>query len=492
MPEQPASEPAEAAAEATRRLQPSAIPIWFLYDMGRALLGFLSLLIVGGVSPILLLLGLGMLLSPAIRYTRFRYEIVDATLVVQGGVLSRWRRVIPRERVQSVDVVQKLRHRTFGVVALRIEAVGARHTEAAQVALLPQEADRIRRWASGGTQNGQEAAGQPEESPPLAVLGGRDLLLAGVTGGRVAVLAGLAGYGQDLIGEAFFDRATAAVGRLLPGAPFVVIVSVLAAAVLTVALLSSIALTVLVYWNFTLSLEGERLVITRGLLERRRAQIPLRRVQAVQVDQNLIRRLLGLASLSVVVAGYSSEGEENRESSVLLPIASGDKAWQVACRTLGAPDLSSVPIRRPPPRAGIHRGLGPTVLAIAAATSAMPALGSDFRLPYLLVPGVWLSAWLGWRSSGHSGVPGYVLVRWGILVRRTAIVPEPNIQHLQLTWSALQRAWGLASVKLHIPGSLRRASDLDAQDARHWFEQLAERTRGVSLPGLDPSRRTDP
>ncbi|HEX2054388.1 MAG TPA: PH domain-containing protein [Actinomycetota bacterium] len=474
--ESPGSDPGhlEAGPEDRRKLRPAAVPIWFLYDASRALLGLVPALVVGGgLSPILVVVALVLLIGPAIRYSRFRYGIAGNTLVVEGGLFNRWRRVLPRERVQSIDVVQKLRHRAFGVVELRIEAVGGTQTEAALVALLPEEADRVRRWAAGdGQLAGPGQAGTVE--PALARLSGRDLLLAGVTGGRVAVLAALLGYGQELLGENSFDRVAALAGRLLPGASLVVVVSLLAVTALTVSLVLSIALTILVYWEFTLRLQESRLVITRGLLERRTAHIPLRRIQAVQVDENFLRRWLGMASLTVVVAGYSAEAQENQENSVLLPLGTIQKAWEVAGSVLGGPDLSQVPLPRPPGRAVIRRCMVPALAGMLAGAVGFMAAGPPGGAAAAIAPVGCLYAWLSWRSSGNAVVPGFVLVRAGVLVRRTSIVPEANLQHLQLTWSVFQRWFGLATIRLHIPGSLRRASDLDAGVAADWFRRLAD------------------
>lgn len=479
MPALPASElppPEELAAEGLK-LKPSAVPIWFLYDVGKGIFGVIPIFFAGPAAvPFVVALGLILLIAPAIRYSRFRYDIQGNTLIVQGGLLSRWRRVIPRDRVQSVDLVQKLRHRAFGVVELRIEAVGGKQTEAALVALAPEEAARIRRWASGGQVETAEGAEVQAESGVLAQLTGKDLLIAGITGGRVAVLAALIGYSQEYIGENTFDRVTALAERLLPGASLVVVISVLVALVVSASLLLSIALTILIYWEFTVRMEDDRLIITRGLLEKRRAQIPLHRVQAISVNENFIRRPFGLASLSVVVAGYSSEGQENQESTVLLPLAPRAKAWLVATEVLGArPGLASVDLVTPPSRSLVSRGIPPTIMGLAAGMTGALVLGPPGAAAFALVPLAWLLSWLSWRCSGYELDSGFVLVRGGIFVRKTSIVPEANIQHLQLTWSIFQRWFRLATVRVHIPGTHRDAADLDSSEASAWFRRLSGR-----------------
>jgi putative membrane protein len=480
LPEQPASEPpVQTEPGEGRKLHPAAVPIWFLYDTGRAILGIIPPLVASGGRlrlVIALVIGSLLLIAPLIRYSRFRYDIKGNTLVVEGGLLSRWRRVLPRERVQSVNVVQKLRHRAFGVVELRIEAVGGKETEAALVAVEPAEADRIRLWASGGELQPEAASelASAEEPAPLARLTGKDLLVAGLTGGRVAVLAALIGYAEQFVGEDSFDAFNALADRVLPGASLFVVISVLATSVLALSLLLSVALTILVYWDFTVRRQEDRLVITRGLLERRRAQVPLRRVQAVSVDENLLRRPFGLASLSLVVAGYTKEGQDSEESSVLLPIAGRDKAWRVATEVLGAPpDLAGIRLVRPPARALVLRMIGPAVVGLVAGTTGWLFAGDAGALGFGILPLGWIAAYLSWRFSGTEVVTGYILIRTGWLVRKTSLVPEPNIQHLRLTRSIFQKAFRVSTVRVNIPGTVRRAADMDAEIAEKWFWDLA-------------------
>lgn len=463
----------EILAAGRRHLHGSAVPIWFLYDLGRGVVGVIPILIAGGNALWLLgAMGVGLLIAPVVRYRRFGYEIDAGALVVEGGLLSRWQRVIPRERVQSIDVVQKLRHRAFGVVELRIESAGGAQTEAALVAVRPEEADRIRRWAAGAGV-GEPAPAVKDESAALARLTGKDLLVAGITGGRVAVLAVLIGYGQEFVGEDSFGRIADFAEQLMPGATVVVVIAALAAAVLVLSLSLSIALTILIYWDFTVRMEEDRLVITRGLMEKRKAQVPLRRVQAIQVNENFLRRPFGLASLSVVVAGYSSDAQDKEESSVLLPLARRERAWRLATQILGAPpDLAFLPLPRSPGRALARQILLSVLFGAMAGIAGVVVLGPRGAAGFALAPITSLFSWVTWRSGGHGVAPGYVVVRAGALVRKTSIVPEANIQHLQLTRSVLQKSFRLATVKVHIPGSNRRATDLDDQQARRWFTRL--------------------
>ncbi|HCH60726.1 MAG TPA: hypothetical protein DEW45_04690 [Leuconostoc lactis] len=53
------------------------------------------------------------------------------------------------------------------------------------------------------------------------------------------------------------------------------------------------------YYGFTLSRVGQHLAISRGLLTKHTMQLRTTRVQAVQLEQSLLRRALRLVTVSV-------------------------------------------------------------------------------------------------------------------------------------------------------------------------------------------------
>ncbi|MDP8958821.1 MAG: PH domain-containing protein [Actinomycetota bacterium] len=215
---------------------------------------------------------------------------------------------------------------------VRVEAAGGGTTEAVLTAVSLAEADRLRLLllAPGEREPAQAV-------PPLVSLSAGILVLAGLTGGRVAVLGVILGSAQEALPgerlEALLDWAL----REARGVAGILLVLMPLAAFLLLVLLTSLVATVVVYWGFTVRREGDRLVIERGLLGRRRAFIPLHRIQAVRVHENILRRWLGLASASLVVAGYAQPGEERELSAMLLPLAEQGEAIDLA-RRLAGPD----------------------------------------------------------------------------------------------------------------------------------------------------------
>jgi putative membrane protein len=453
---------------AARRLDPAAIPVWILEGAGRALVPFLFVLLAGGdaawIFAVLLVFGIA---GSFVRYQRFSYRLDEGALVVQGGLLQTWRRTIPYARIQTVDVVQKPRHRIFGVVELRIEAAGGTQTEANLSALRPDEAERIRGRLLART----GVPPRPDtETPPLAHLGPRMLLLAGVTGGRVAVLAVLLGYAQEFLSE---DTVLRWFERIRDAGGVVAIVAVVAA-FLAISIVISVVATIFVYWDFTVRREGDRLVITRGLFERRRAIVPLARLQAIRLDENLVRMAFGLASLTAINAGHARPSQDDKETSLLLPVASRKQALAVASALLDLDAGGLVgSLRRPPGRALIPRLVVGLALGLVVGVAGFALAGQPGVIAFAAVPVGAALAVGSWRMLGASIDRETYVVRTGVLVRRTLLVPVEKKQHLSLTVSPVQRALSLATLRVAIPRAVGRAVHLPRERAEAGYALLS-------------------
>ncbi|HEX2032228.1 MAG TPA: PH domain-containing protein [Actinomycetota bacterium] len=407
-------------------------------------------------------------------FLRFAYWVEGDTLIVEGGLVGRWRRVIPLPRIQSVDFVEKLRHRVFGVVELRIEAAGGRQTEAALVAVTPGEAEnlRARLLARGGAPPAPHV-----ETPVLASLGPGLLALAGITGGRVAVIAVILGYAQDLASDRFLVSLFERLGRA--GSSGVLLLLAAIAAFLVLSLAVSIVATIVVYWDFTLRRERDRLVVSRGLLEKRRAAVPLSRLQAIVLEQNLVRLAFGLASLRAITAGFSGRSEEEKETSVLLPIADQERALAVVAELFGDPAARLFSrLERPPVRALVRRLIWWSAPAVAIGLATSLVWGPLGALVFVLVPIAWLLAVASWVALGHVIDDGLGVARSGVLVRRTTFTPLRNLQHLSLAALPDQRLLDLGSLRLEVPGASTPLRDLARARAEERFALLSESMAG--------------
>lgn len=511
------------------RLHPSVIALWSL----RALVPLVAALwatdTVGqaiGMAVVVLAAG-----ASWVRWLRFTWRIDGGGLVIEQGLLQRRRRVIPLERIQAVQAQRSLRHRVFGVVGLRVEAIGGSETEGQLDALAPGVAREVqqalvRRRESGGRvgvpatgpspgATGDPAATGPRagdaaapvgpqdawsagadhvgpptsltvgEPPPagtvLAHCPPRQLLVAGLTGGRVGVAAAGLGLAQQVFGEGLTDWALTLPERF----GLAVLAALIAVAAVTVFAVSVVA-TALAFWDFTVRRDGELLRLRRGLLTERRDTVPLRRIQSVTVEQNPVRRAFGLASVSTVVAGRA--GDDDGVTATLLPIGDLDTALALAGTVLAAGDVGAVPLR-PMPAAARSRRLVRAGWAAAGCTAAAAWLTS---WPWAVAVAVATAgvgvplALAAYRSLGWVRHDALVIARSGVFRRRTTITPAAAAQSVRMSASPFQRRRDLATVRLEIArsGGARdpRLLDLAATDAQHVLRLLAaEASRPTAL-----------
>lgn len=453
---------------AWRRLHPAAIAVWASGVVGGLALPIVFVLVVGRADSIgfAAFAAGAAVVGSVVRWSRFWYRLDERALHLRGGLLQRWERTIQLSRIQSVDVIQKLTHRAFGVVELRIEVVGGQSTEAPLVALVPEEATRLRALLMSDLADEAEP-----DAPPLIRMHPRDLLVAGLTGGRVAVVAAIAGWAFQLLPEdtlvvnldrlAGTDRSGLETALLIAGA------------LLAASVLISLATTVVVYWGFTAHRKGDRLVITRGLLQTRRSVIPLARIQAVRIEENLIRRVFGLASVRVLTAGYGRDSGDQQQASMLVPVAARERCRTVAEAALGSNGVWDAGLQ-PAPTAALVRRL------VVASIVGVAALALGFLLPDRAQPAtlpIWpVAIWFGylaWRSLGHAVAARHVVARSGALTRRTTVAARANVQHLILRRSPTQRPFGLASLTLAIPKATTSVIDVDETVAGERFDELS-------------------
>lgn len=472
--EQPERTGEPVATDQPTRLHPAAIVLW----PSASGLAALAAAIVAGqlaVAPVLLAAaGLGGAAS-VVRYLRFRWWRSGDALIIHEGVLQTQRRVIPRPRVQSVDVVRNIGHRVFGLVELRVELIGGGGGEGRLEALTPGDAEWLRQWLLSGEASTSQTAAEPGGDEELvAHLSTGELVAAGLTGGRVGVVAVGLGAAQNILGPDLAPWVERLQGSLTATA-----LVTLGVATLVVAFLVSLAATAVTYWGFTVTRTEGALRVQRGLLEQRTDTVPLHRVQAVHCEENVVRRWLGLAAVKVDVAGRAG-GDEGQKTSVLLPVGARSEALAVMDRALDAPGLAGAELAPMPVAARsrrLVRAAIATVVAVAAAVGALVAVGVS---PVTLLVGAGLatavvagsSGWLAlasYAALGHARAGAAVLGRRGVFVRRTSFVPERAIQSLAVTTTPLQRRRGLATAELQIarPPSGRepRLVDLAAGDA---------------------------
>lgn len=438
---------------------------------------------------IALIAGAPALIGSIAKYARFSYQIGDEALVVDSGLLQRQHRVIPLPSVQNVSIRQSALQRMLGVATLTVEtATGGMEAEAEFAVLRRASADNLLGQLLAGRRALAEEpladalAEAPAEEPGMVILHlvPADLVIAGATANHagliIAAAAGLVQFADDL---PYLDLGIRQFQRLpLDSVSSTVLVGFAALAMLLViGWIVSIAGSIIGYYDFTLMSGGHRLHKTHGLLARASATIPLDRVQAMRIEESVLRRPLGLSTLKVMTAGSAARQAASRGAETIAPIARVSNVPRLVRAVFPAFDYSAIALSPVHPRSRSRAFTLYLCVLLAAAIAAALWRVQLTIIPVALVIPAWLVAAWQYRHRGYSLGARYMIARNGAFNRVTWLVPEHKLQTLHVRESPFQRRHQLATVQLDTAGGGRVASvhDLGYGDAVRLVNSLRRR-----------------
>ena len=403
--------------------------------------------------------------SGVLKWWTFRYWFEDSELRVQYGLFVKRKRYIPFDRIQSLNYKEGIFHRMFGLVQVTVETAGNkdRKPEAQLTAITRIAADQIEQEMNiaklGELVETQENESvRKSEAQIIHKMSPKDLIILATTSGGVGVVilgvfAAISQFAEYIPFEWIYDEFSHLAKYSIALIAALVFIGVLGAWII------SVALTLLNYFDFTVIKENDRLVITRGLLEKKRITIPLNRVQAIKIVENPLRQPFGLATVQVESAG-GGFSEEKDKKIVLFPLISKKAAIEplTALFPQFQFELEQAQMIRPPKRARsfFYRidflWLTPLI-----------AVPSYLLYPYgllsflLIVPVILLGIWQ--HKTARFTIQGSQLaIIYRQISRVTFFVEKRRIQVIEQKQSYFQNKKQLATAQVVVMSGMTGAS----------------------------------
>ncbi|WP_100330090.1 PH domain-containing protein [Bacillus xiapuensis] len=434
------------------------------------------------------------LVSGVIKWLRFTYRVEAGELRIEYGLFVKKKRYIPIERIQSVDVSEGPLQQAFNLVKINIETAGSSanaDSEAELTAITKEEAAALEEIIN--REKSKEYREEMDQDLPDSANADRDpatvlyqaklsdlLLLAATSGGAgvviSAVVAFLSQFSEFIPYEKVFKEAS----HLLESG--VVFVSMLVVAVLFLAWLISVILTLLKYYNFTVEMTEQDIVIKRGLLEKRQTTIPLSRVQGIVMVENPLRQLIGYSCVQVESAGGSA-AEEGGTSFNILPMVKKWEAFQLLENMFK--DYSFPQQFHPAPKRAARRYMLRKSLYVLVPIMAL----SGFFWPH----GLWslllllLAAFYGmscYRAAGWTIQDQQLSLRYRLFSRCTVFLKKSRIQSADLVQTYWQANKQLATIEAVIKSGeggrktkMVDAERADAEKMYHWYQRNQSETQ---------------
>lgn len=366
------------------------------------------------------------------RTTRFRID--DDEVRVDRRFIRHSSDRIALSKVQSVDVVQPLAARIFGLARLHID-IGASRPRTIEY-LGRADAYRFRDFLTTRAR-AAGASVAPESMSPQSIPSGSlwqdrrvDERAIVRLSSRQIVL------GTFVSGGFVGSLVVIALGIAVPVALHVEAVSVPVVAGGLIAAVGVITKSLMKYWHYTLLDSASGLKAVHGMTTLTTRTVPVQRVQGIVVSQPLTWRLTGLYSVRMTVLGVAGADDEV-DAGMLVPMGSAQQVHDAVAAVWPGFDIN---------------GAGPMT---PVQTRPIPARARWLR---------WIDrqvfAWgRNWRV---------VVAHRGLFTRVTTMVPHTRVQSMSLSQGPIQRRLRLATIGFHLPaGPVHQLwPHLDAEEAR--------------------------
>jgi putative membrane protein len=437
-------------------------------------------------------------------------RLSDSELVIQDGLLWREERRIPVSRIQRLDLRQSAIHRLLGLARLEISTAGSEQREAVLDVVSRRQADALKQ-ALTAAQTGDRSVtpAASEAGRTLARLPFGLLVRGGLTSRVAATLVAL-------VGVIFYFTVVAEIGSvvfrgvdprainpianwersLMPGHGTILepvteflwddtlVKSVL---FILAGFLLALARYVVRYAHFALTESGGVLTKAQGLLKLETSTLARARIQALKVEEGLLRRCFGLADIWVDSGGDRNKADDQKKRIPLVPVLSKAQVGPLVCDLLPGLEYAAPPWRMVSPKA-VLRGSKKGWLVVLAAMAIAVAPFGWFTLAYLpAFPLIYLLNVQWYRNTGYWIDDRYLISRKGWFNRQTLYLPVRNIQNVTLTESPFDRRLELASVTIDTAGQTNTGGgatirNLPIQEARRIQQTLALNTGRFAPP----------
>ena len=422
--------------------------------------------------------------SGILKWWTFRYWFEDSELRVQYGLFVKKKRYIPFERIQSLNYKEGIFHRMFGLVQVEVETAGNKDgkPEVQLTAITRVAADQIEQEMNNAKLGNRieteesEIIPQPEVSI-IHKMSPKDLIILATTSSGIGVvlagvLAAVSQFVEYIPFEWIYDEFSHLAKYSIALVTALIFIGVLGAWII------SVALTLLNYFDFTVTKENDRLVITRGLLEKKRITIPLNRIQAIKIVENPLRQPFGLATVQVESAGGGfSDGKDKK--IVLFPLISKKAAMEPLTDLFPQFqfELEQAQMIRPPKRARSFFYRIDFLWLIP-----LIAVPSYLFYPYgllsflLIVPVILLGMWQ--HNTARFSIQGSQLtIIYRQISRVTFFVEKRRIQVVEQKQSYFQKRKRLATAQVVVMSGMTGASayayhmdEPDIEQLMSWYE----------------------
>ncbi|TCS94148.1 PH domain-containing protein [Hazenella coriacea] len=415
---------------------------------------------------IVFLIAVGLtLFSIVYKWFTHKYELDDQSFHLYKGLFSKSEQTIPFSKIQNVNRHTSLFHRIFKMTSIHFETAMTGENATIKFKVISQidaelMEEHIKNMVLADSVDLNHEFADPrlevEHQSPNRTIHfqptKKDILKASFTSLSFLVFIPLIGSFYYKINEFFHveDTVEGFFEKIISSWWFVtiiVIVLVIASAIF------GIAKTFFKYGKYEISSDSNHIYITRGVIDETALSISKEKVQAIEIDQSLIKRLLGLAEVKLTSAGGLSSGEDTYEINTLYPFLPVNKAYQMVSDILPSYVITQE-MNRLPKKSFWVRILRPSwiwIIATGALFYFKPTIldveQAWIILSALLLLCVLIARLLNFSHTRYVINDHFIQFKKGILTTSLFVSKREKVIEVKVTRNIVQKMLGLASIE---------------------------------------------
>lgn len=230
---------------------------------------------------------------------------------------------------------------------------------------------------------------------------------------------------------------------------FIIIVTL---ALIIASLIFGLTRAFIMYGKYDIYSDEERIFITRGMINEVSFSIEKNKVQAIEITQSFIKRILGLAEVKLISAGSYSDLGSPIEASSLYPFLPVDKAYSMVHDILPAYQVSQQ-MNRLPRKSLWVRLLRPSWLLLIAVSSLFyfkPPLFYNEQAWWItslfLFLAIIIYRLLDYINTRYTVNGQFIQLKSGSLATSLFVSKRTKIVEVKVSRSKVQQLLGLASI----------------------------------------------
>lgn len=427
-----------------------------------------------------------------------KYELSADAFYFYEGIFTKEERIVPYYRIQDIQQHRNIVHHILRHTSLRFETASGGENASITFHTLPaQQAEKMKAFVdyavSSSTEVDEEKDEQLRKEPYVQNQTKRtihfspsrqDLMFAFLTSFKfLALMPILMSIYVKLDGKLDLDKHLSSVHSFFSSAWWLIAFVVIF--LLIISVFVGMTQIYLKYGKYEIASDEKHIYITQGRMNESSFAIRKSNVQAIQIEQTLMKRILGMAEIKLISAGSLEVGSDDQQINALYPFLRHNRALWLLHELLPDYELGNERTLHQHPLQKLWINL------LKLSVTSLGLIGilyvcqmyNFIDVPFWLNVTVWLVfaffiliVYLDFRCSGYTHDKEWIHIQTGALTRTVFITKRGKVIGVNANQSIVQKPFRLANIEIvnrASPVKYTVVSHISAQEIRlflHWFQ----------------------